>query len=65
VESLHEQREQDVITAAREAHEAWLEMERETRRAAHDEAAVRARRDRWRASARSLVGALDALKRRG
>ncbi len=64
METLREQREQDVIVAAREEHEAWLARERATGRPAREERVVREYRERWRRTARSLVGALEALKNR-
>ena len=62
VHVLREQHEYAVLEAAQEERAAWTELERASRPDREDEAAVRAYKERWRAAARRLVDALEALK---
>jgi hypothetical protein len=63
VNPLREQREYDVLEAARKERAAWAELERASRPKVRDELTVCAYRERWQAAAHALVGALRAFKR--
>jgi hypothetical protein len=63
VNPLREQREYEVLEAARKERAAWAELERASEPEPRDEFTVRVYRERWQATAHALVGALRALKR--
>jgi hypothetical protein len=63
VNPLREQREYEVLEAARKERAAWAELERASRPKARDELTVRLYRERWQATAHVLMEALRAVKR--
>jgi vacuolar-type H+-ATPase subunit H len=60
---LREQREYAVREAAQREREAWSDLERAARPNATDDTSLRTYRERWQATAHTLVDALRALKR--
>jgi hypothetical protein len=64
VDETHAERERAVAAAARRERAAREVLERIAAQNDADEPLVREYRDRWREASSSLVGALQALKRR-